>query len=188
MSGQNRQKPFEICIESKKYPSKGLEGWSIDKTGLRNAFAKKHLPLIAVLLGIALFSLGISLTSERGDDVLRIRHKAQHPFEPISTHALDADAGLVLLDVQTRHAAVSLHVSEPGVYVLSVAKGSPANAAGLFPGDCILQLNGADVKDATEFLSFLNGLGSEESAMIVLRRESDQITIYYKAGQMDIQI
>jgi len=143
---------------------------------------------IGVGLTVWAFFMLIACSGELGNIGSSTSEKVPNPFAPISTQAMDTDAGLVLLDIQTEQVAAFLYVSGPGVYVLAISRRSPASRADIHPGDCILQLNDEPVTDATELLSFLNGLGNGEAATILLRRGLDQLTILYKAGSLDAQI
>ena len=188
MNRRNVQEPFDICIESDKFPMTGLDHWHKNQLSKKGFGTKKRVGLIGIVLTAWVFFMLAVWSGELGNIAPKLSQRVLNPFEPISTQPMDADAGLVLLDIRTQQTAASLHVSGPGIYVLAVSRGSPASLADIHPGDCILQLNGEDVTDATELLFILNGMSSEETATILLRRESEHLTISYKAGLADAQI
>ena len=181
MDRQNTQAPFEICIESKAHPQRGLFRWHSEKQAPGSGQGKWQW---AVPAGLAIALLGILLLWGGGPRDIGVRTPPQikQPLTPLSTQKENTDAGLILLDIQTNQAAAAFHVSGPGIYVLSVSRGSPAHKAGIRPGDRILQLNDKPVTDATELLSFLNHLADGETASLTLRRGSDLMTVQFHAG------
>ncbi len=188
MNRRSVQKPFDICIKSENFPMTGLDHWRKNQLSIKRFSTKKRVWLIGIVFTAWVFFMLAVWSGELGNIAPKLSQRALNPFAPISTQPMDTDAGLVLLDIRTQQTAASLHVSEPGIYVLAVSRGSPASWADIHPGDCILQLNGEHVTDATELLFFLNGMSSSETAAILLRRESGLLTILYKAGLEDAQI
>jgi C-terminal processing protease CtpA/Prc len=80
------------------------------------------------------------------------------------------------------HTGIQIDEAEPFPKVAAVAKGSPAEKAGVKPGDMVLALNGAYSKPRAPFYFWLKGLrGPKNSALqlIVLRKEAqvDVVTI-----------
>ncbi len=181
MDRQNAQAPFEICIESKAYPQRGLLAWHGEKQAPGSGPKKWQW---AVPAGLAIALLGIISLWGGGprDTGARTPPQMNAPLTPLSTQKENADAGLILLDIQTNQAAAAFHVSGPGVYVLSVSGGSPSHKAGIRPGDRILQMNDKPVTDATELLSLLNHLANGETASLTLRRGPDLVTVQFHAG------
>ena len=185
MDRQNAHETFDICIKSQTHPQRGLAQWQKRKLPSGKSSPPKWLLGMPFALAVALFGMMMLWGGEPQDIVAQITSKMKGPMAPLSTRKEDADAGLILLDIQTKQAAASFHVSEPGVYVLSVSRGSPAQKAGIHPGDCILQLNDKPVADATGLLTFLNHLTDGETASLMLRRGPDLVTVLFHAGAAD---
>jgi membrane-associated protease RseP (regulator of RpoE activity) len=87
------------------------------------------------------------------------------------------DFGMVLLDIQTRQAALSFHVPVTGVYVLSVLQSSLADLSGVQPGDHITGLNGDAINSAEELITMLGKLTDGDTAELTILRGLDQITL-----------
>lgn len=79
--------------------------------------------------------------------------------------------GLELENI-SRNYAIALGLrSTQGALITNVVKGSPAEAAGLKPGDVIREFDGKEVRSAEETLSRIRGKKSgEEAAVVILRK------------------
>jgi serine protease Do len=64
---------------------------------------------------------------------------------------------------------------ESGVVITSVEPGSPSDEAGLQPGDVILQVNRAPVKDAQDFVAKADKAKEQESVLLLVRRGQNNL-------------
>lgn len=78
--------------------------------------------------------------------------------------------GVVLNDNELRS-------REPGVRVERVLPGSPAERAGLKPGDVIISLDGKKVLTPGDVRSFLKGLDEEKEVQMEIVRDGDPMTV-----------
>lgn len=69
--------------------------------------------------------------------------------------------------------------------VVSVEKGSPADVAGICPGDLILSINGEDMHPNTNLEYILQDLPIDEVVPIVAMRSKQEITFDLKVGYKD---
>lgn len=76
-----------------------------------------------------------------------------------------AALGLVLLD------------SEEGVSVLAVRDQSPAERAGIQPGDVLLQANGMSFETILQLEEMLQGLNQQNMQLQLLRRQEELVTV-----------
>ncbi len=67
----------------------------------------------------------------------------------------------------------------PGVLVRHVVSGSPAERAGILPGDIILRVGSSDVNTATEFHSILKGFVDTGSSVSILIKSKGYTTLKY---------
>lgn len=65
------------------------------------------------------------------------------------------DLGMELTDITSQDTAFYYGVNNTGCYVLSVTKGSNADAAGFHTGDLIIKVNGTEVSKSTDIKSVL---------------------------------
>ena len=91
------------------------------------------------------------------------------------------DMGMVLLDIPTRQAALAFHVPVPGVYVLSVTKNSPADLAGVMPGDHIAGVNGISIDEAAELTAALGSPKAGETVELTILRGRERLTLTLQA-------
>jgi len=73
--------------------------------------------------------------------------------------------------------------AEEGVFVRAITQGSPAQKAGLLPGDIIRKINNAAVKDVTKATNFVAGLKAGEHYPLEIQRKDDVLTFTVKLGE-----
>lgn len=105
--------------------------------------------LIVVALALCLLAGGIAL------------FQFNQSAEPAENATRMAALGLMLLD------------GDDGVSVLAVRNGSPADRAGIEPGDVLLQADGSDVTDIVQLEELL--LQAEQQMCIELRRNQEEL-------------
>jgi len=64
-----------------------------------------------------------------------------------------------------------------GIVVVEVQAGTPADEAGLQPGDVILRANQRPIRTPTELSNILNSLKSGDSIPLVVQRGKDKLLI-----------
>jgi len=64
-----------------------------------------------------------------------------------------------------------------GSLIAGVLRGSPAEHAGLKPGDVLLGINGAEVVDSSSMLNLISGLKPENKAMLKIARAQKEINV-----------
>lgn len=67
--------------------------------------------------------------------------------------------------------------NERGAFVVNVYRNSPADKAGINPGDLIVSVNGKNVKDSTELTLMVGDIPAGQSGDFVLVREGRRITL-----------
>ena len=82
--------------------------------------------------------------------------------------------GMLLIDIADHETADSLHVDEWGVYVLAVQEKSPADLAGVYPGDRLLTANEQPVQDTGAFVSMQKMFLPDEHVRLGLQRQTDK--------------
>lgn len=70
-----------------------------------------------------------------------------------------------------------------GAIISNVLSGSPAQRAGLRPGDVILSINGTAVKDGTDMLNQIVGLVPDKTATINIQRGGKPISVEVTIGK-----
>ena len=75
-----------------------------------------------------------------------------------------------------------LEIDTGGVRVDAVAEGSPADVAGITPGDALLTIGNKPVDSASELLALANELASEDSVGALVVRESGRAFVLMKPG------
>jgi Do/DeqQ family serine protease len=70
-----------------------------------------------------------------------------------------------------------------GALIAGVVRGSPAEKAGIKPGDVLLSIDGRKVKDAENMLELIAGLAPGQSSRIALRRDSRDIEVQAAIGK-----
>jgi len=64
-----------------------------------------------------------------------------------------------------------------------VLKGSPADRAGVKPGDILISINAMPVADPTAMLNIVAGLTPGKTATLKLRRDQREIDLQVEAGK-----
>jgi len=90
--------------------------------------------------------------------------------------------GLVVRDLTAANAQALGVPANAGVLVASVVPGTPADRAGLHPGDLILEINRAAIADTRGYREALSALGSADS--VLLRYQRGEV-IQYVAVRVD---
>jgi len=70
-----------------------------------------------------------------------------------------------------------------GALIAGVVRGSPADSAGIHPGDVLLVVNGKGVKDPQVMLELIAALKPEEKAAFRLRRDKGIVEVQVKIGK-----
>ncbi len=70
-----------------------------------------------------------------------------------------------------------------GALIAGVVRGSPADSAGVRPGDVLLAVNGKGVKDPQVMLDLIAALKPEEKAAFRLRRDKTIVEVQVKIGK-----
>ncbi|MEL7316651.1 MAG: HhoA/HhoB/HtrA family serine endopeptidase [Cyanobacteria bacterium J06559_3] len=109
---------------------------------------------------------------ERIADQLIATGKVDHPFIGIRMVALN-DQTRAALDQETN---LNLQ-DEEGILVVEVVPNSPANRAGLQPGDILLNVGGQDVTEANEVQQGVEAAGIGEDLRIQIRRDGQVQTV-----------
>jgi Do/DeqQ family serine protease len=73
--------------------------------------------------------------------------------------------------------------STEGALIAGVVRGSPADKAGIKPGDVLLAIEGHKVKDAENMLEQIAALAPGQTGRIALRRESREIEVQAAIGK-----
>ena len=97
---------------------------------------------------------------------LRERGKVVRGYLGINIENVDAD----------KQAAFKLK-STNGAFVQSVLPGEPAEAAGLKPGDTIVQVDGAPVKDTRELIGYVSGKAPGSKVKLSIVRDGREMTL-----------
>jgi serine protease Do len=79
------------------------------------------------------------------------------------------------------HDLADLTGADEGVFVVSVAAGSPSDAAGLKGGDVIVRANDANITQPIELLRALRESGDEKSVLltVVRKKKRQQLTVKF---------
>jgi len=85
--------------------------------------------------------------------------------------------GLDLADITRNHALALGLASTQGALVTNVVKGSPAEGAGLKPGDVIVKFDGKDVKTAEDTLARIRLKKTDEVADLTLIRKGKPLKV-----------
>lgn len=78
--------------------------------------------------------------------------------------------GILLIDIADEETADSYHVQDCGVYVLAVQEGSAAEKAGIAPGDLLLSVNDASVRNTGAFIELQKRFETDELVQMQFRR------------------
>ncbi len=172
---------FDICIPSAVHPP----DWKTDNNSGRKPAGRMIRRIIpwAFMFSI-LVLLSISLMHLKGpglDTLLSPMNENQQTWPEksgtVPWKRNGSDFGMVLLDIPTQQAALAFHVPATGVYVLAVAKQSPADLSGVQPGDHITGMNGDAVSSAEDLAIALGKLTDEDMAELTVLRGLNRITL-----------
>lgn len=84
--------------------------------------------------------------------------------------------GVSLLNITTAQQAMMYRVGQPGVYIQQVTVDSAAEKAGLQIGDCILSVEGTDVKTADEVKAVLQNYNVGDTILITVLRNNREVS------------
>ncbi|MDR1857088.1 MAG: trypsin-like peptidase domain-containing protein [Desulfovibrio sp.] len=85
--------------------------------------------------------------------------------------------GLAVEDVD-QHAAMAMGLKEPnGIYVTAVYRGTPADKAGILPGDVILRINDTVLADKRDYVNVLRNQTGSERLQLHMVRDGAQMTV-----------
>lgn len=88
----------------------------------------------------------------------------------------------------SRDEATAFGLSRPeGALVLDVLEGSPADQAGLKPGDVVLQFNGVDIDDSGDLPLVVGDLEPGQEVPVVVMRERERRSIEVEVGRLESQ-
>jgi Do/DeqQ family serine protease len=73
--------------------------------------------------------------------------------------------------------------SKEGALIAGVVRGSPADKAGIRPGDILLAIDGRKVPDAEKMLELIAGLAPGQSSRITLRRDNKEMEVQAAIGK-----
>jgi S1-C subfamily serine protease len=140
------------------------------------------MPWVFAISAVMLLSWGLMHIQGLGLDALNSPADVNHQSRPGKGRTIPwkqggNNMGMVLLDIPTRQAALAFHVPATGVYVLAVAKSSPADLSGVLPGDLIEGLNGVAVNSAEKLTTALGGLTDGDTAELTVLRGLNRITL-----------
>jgi S1-C subfamily serine protease len=70
-----------------------------------------------------------------------------------------------------------------GALIAGVMRGSPADKAGIRPGDVLLAIDGRKVKDAENMLELIAGLEPGQPGRVTLRRDGKEVDVQAMIGK-----
>ena len=70
-----------------------------------------------------------------------------------------------------------------GSLIAGILRGSPAERAGLRPGDILLEINGNQVIDSSSMLNLISGLAPNKQATLLVARDEKEITVPITIGK-----
>lgn len=85
--------------------------------------------------------------------------------------------GMVLIDIPDEEAAAFYHVSQFGVYVLSVDENSHAYEHGIRSGDRMVSVNGVSIISTTDFSSVQDEINVGQMMEITFHRAAENNTL-----------
>ena len=122
---------------------------------MKKTIVRLTVVLCCALLASVCIALGANLFPDR-NAVVR---------EPLVT--TDGTTGMILIDIADRDTADHYHVTDLGVYVLSVSETSQAYQAGIRSGDRIVSANGVTMGSSAELEALQNDM--EPGGVLQLR-------------------
>jgi hypothetical protein len=173
--------PFDICIPSAIHPP----DWETDQmAGGKPAGGRvrRFMPWAITISAVVLLTWVLMHYKGPGFDSVLSPADVNRQTQPENSGTVPwkrngNDFGMVLLDIPTRQAALAFHVPATGVYVLAVAKSSPADLSGVQPGDHITGLNGDAVISAEELTAALGVLTDGDTAELTVLRGLEKVTL-----------
>ena len=92
--------------------------------------------------------------------------------------------GIAIQDITDELASTFGVKEREGVLVSDVMKGGPAEAAGVRPGDVIVELNGGTIKEVPELQRRVAGVAPGQTARLTVMRDSKPLRLSVKIGEM----
>ncbi|HKB27339.1 MAG TPA: DegQ family serine endoprotease [Methylomirabilota bacterium] len=92
--------------------------------------------------------------------------------------------GIAIQDVTDELSGTFGVKEREGVLVADVMKGGPAEAAGVRPGDVIVELNGAPIKEVPELQRRVAGVAPGQVARLTVLRDRQPVRLSVKIGEM----
>ena len=127
----------------------------------RQFVGSRRAPLITVLGLLILAGAAFGLTAVLGSPARPAAANANPPSGPVNWLGMEIES------------------LQPGVVVVdTVALGSPAELAGMEPGDVIVEVNGRPVNTTGDIASAISGLGMGDAVEIQVSRGSTRITTH----------
>ncbi|HVO40966.1 MAG TPA: Do family serine endopeptidase [Spirochaetia bacterium] len=74
-----------------------------------------------------------------------------------------------------------------GAFIWNLYRGSPADKAGLLPGDFVTRVNGKNIRDAGDLTQLIGGLHAGESYEFAVMRYGSPLTVQVTIGKRDDQ-
>lgn len=173
--------PFDICIPSAVDPPEWGTG-KRDGEKTAGGRIRRFMHWVLAIAMVTFITWGLMhLPDSKFDPLLSPADTKQQtqPEKRGSAHWKQNgnNMGMVLLDIRTRQAALAFHVPAAGVYVLAVAKQSPADISGVQPGDHITGLNGVAVSSAEDLTAELGKLAAGDKAELTVLRGFEKVTL-----------
>lgn len=85
--------------------------------------------------------------------------------------------GVTIVSVSNDTMEKEYNVSEKGIYVTEVTKGSKAESAGFKSGDMIVSINGKEYSDISDLISKIRSSVSGDKLEFVVKRDSKKVTL-----------
>ena len=98
----------------------------------------------------------------------------------------EADVGFHVQEITERLARSHRLGTSQGAFVHFVARGSPAAEAGLYVGDVVERVEGAEVTDLADFRSAMEQVAAKRRFLIVARRGDDTKFLLVKRGEREV--
>jgi Do/DeqQ family serine protease len=125
-----------------------------------------------------------SNTLQRIADQLASKGKAEHAYLGVQMTTLTPEVKQEINSSPNANINVS---EERGVLIVDVVNGSPADRAGLKPGDVIYRVNGQDVTTAEQLQNVVEGTQVGNSLQVELKREGRDQSVAVQAGEYPTQ-
>ncbi|MEY3298184.1 MAG: putative serine protease HhoB [Cyanobacteriota bacterium] len=119
-------------------------------------------------------------TAKRIADELFANGEVQHPFLGIQMVELNPET---IAEINTQE-QMNIPADESGVLIVRVLEGSPAQAAGLLPGDIIQRINNTDVTTPTEVQTQVEASQIGQDLVIEFHRDGTDQTLTVKPAAL----